>query len=169
MSCSTRSARRRRWRSSRTGPGSRTCKRPPNSPRRSDGFLALEQAAAYIEENRTSLAAYLELFRKHQGRILHEGEVLGYQMTVATTWEVSLHRVEEVSPEAVDLLRLCAFLAADDIPHQLIVDGAEALPERLASRVADPLGLNATVAVLRAHSWCGPTGNRCPCTVWSRP
>ena len=42
-------------------------------------------------------------------------------------------------------------------------------PERLASRVADPLGLNATVAVLRAHSWCGPTGNRCPCTVWSRP
>ena len=30
-------------------------------------------------------------------------------MTVATTWEVSLLRVEEVSPEAVDLLRLCAF------------------------------------------------------------
>jgi len=114
--------------------------------------LALEQAAAYIDNTGLSLAEYLRLFQEHETRILQRGEVLGYPGSVATTWKVSFQRVQEVSPAAADLLDLFAFLAADEIPLQAIVDGATALPTKLARALTDPLELNETVAVLRDHS-----------------
>ena len=114
--------------------------------------LALEQAAAYIDETGLSLGGYLRLFRQQEVRVLHEGKVLGYQGSVATTWLLSLQRVEELSPAAADLLCLCAFLGPDDIPQRIIVEGAGSLPRQLASTVTDPLGLNDAIAVLRSHS-----------------
>jgi tetratricopeptide (TPR) repeat protein len=114
--------------------------------------LALEQAAAYIDTTGLSLVDYQRLFQEHEARILQRGEVLGYAGSVATTWKVSFQRVQEVSPAAADLLNLFAFLAPDEIPLDAIVDGATALPPRLARALTDPLELNETMAVLRDHS-----------------
>jgi len=115
--------------------------------------LALEQAAAYIEATEETLAGYLELFRARRQELWpDEKPPAGYPDTVATTWLISFAEAEQQSAAAADLLRLCAFLAPDDIPLQMLRDGAEHLPEPLAAAVADKLALNKAIAALRRYS-----------------
>ncbi|MFZ5450209.1 MAG: FxSxx-COOH system tetratricopeptide repeat protein [Thermodesulfobacteriota bacterium] len=115
--------------------------------------LALEQAGAYMEESGCALAHYLDLFRTRRREILKRGQPSqDYPDTVATTWELSFQQVKAASPAAVDLLNLCAFLAPDDIPKQLLEQGAEHLPEPLAAAVQDPLALDDALGVLRRYS-----------------
>jgi tetratricopeptide (TPR) repeat protein len=117
--------------------------------------LALEQAAAYVEHAAISLADYLDLFRKRRLELFEGGWTPEEGRTVTTTWEISFQRVREIFPPAADLVHLCAFFAPDDIPLEVIVEGAEDLPEPLAGAVRDPLELNRAVALLRDHSLLG--------------
>lgn len=55
-------------------------------------------------------------------------------------------------PASADLLNLCAFLAPDDIPKSLLTNGAEHLPELLASAVKDEMALNDAIAALKRYS-----------------
>ena len=115
--------------------------------------LALEQAAAYIERAGQTLAGYLKLFRRRKLKLFQAG-VPGSDenATVTTTWEISFQEIAEAQPAAAALMNLCAFLAPDDIPVQMIVDGAEDLPDELAAAVQDPLELDKAVMVLRDYS-----------------
>jgi tetratricopeptide (TPR) repeat protein len=115
--------------------------------------LALEQAGAYMEETGRSLSAYLQLFQTRKGEILKRGTLsTDYPATIATTWELSFQKVQEASPAGADLLNLCAFLAPDDIPQEILREGGEHLPESLATAVADPLAFDDAVAALRHYS-----------------
>jgi Tfp pilus assembly protein PilF len=75
-----------------------------------------------------------------------------YPATVATTWEISFRQVEKDSPAGADLLNLCAFFAPDDIPKDLIRDGAKHLPAPLAGAVTNPLTFDDAVKPLRRYS-----------------
>ena len=98
--------------------------------------LALEQAGAYIEACGCSIADYLAMFRSRRQEVLKRGQPSQeYPDTVATTWELSFQKVKEASPAAADLLNLCAFLAPDDIPKELLERGGGAF-----ARVAGPGG-----------------------------
>lgn len=114
--------------------------------------LALEQAAAYIETNGKPLAEYLSLFRVRKTELLRRGKPSDYPDTVATTWEISFQELEQQSPAAGALLNLCAFLAPDDIPLQVLRDAVEHLPEALADAVADEIALDDAIAALRRYS-----------------
>jgi hypothetical protein len=115
--------------------------------------LALEQAGAYIEETGETLAGYIELFRtRRQDLRGEERPPAGYPDTVATTWLLSFHQAEQQAPAAAELLRLCAFLAPDDISLTMLRDGAKHLPDPLAAAVTDQLVCNTTVAALRRYS-----------------
>jgi len=114
--------------------------------------LALEQAGAYIQETGITLSAYLKLFKERQKELLSRGKPDAYPDTVATTWELSFQKASEEVPASADLLNLCAFLAPDDIPKSLLTDGAEHLPEHLASAVTDEMALNDAVAALKRYS-----------------
>jgi tetratricopeptide (TPR) repeat protein len=114
--------------------------------------LALEQAGAYIEETAVSLADYLKLFQENRQKILERGKPTGYPDTIATTWNISFQAIKNDFPESVDLLRLFAFLAPDNIPRSLLVEGASDLPEPLSSALQDSIKLNDTVAALRRYS-----------------
>jgi hypothetical protein len=74
--------------------------------------LALEQAAAYLDETRTSPAEHVELFREHGVELLARGKPLTTEQTVATTWQVALDQLR-ATPGAPELLGLCAFLAPE--------------------------------------------------------
>jgi hypothetical protein len=100
--------------------------------------LALEQAAAYMDETRTTPAGYLALFQEHGAELLARGEPLTTEQTVATTWQVALDQLR-AAPGAPDLLSLCAFLAPDDIPRAILGKHAEKLPEPLSTTVGRPL------------------------------
>jgi tetratricopeptide (TPR) repeat protein len=115
--------------------------------------LALEQAGAYMVESARSILDYVKLFQTRKGEILKRGTPsTDYPATVATTWELSFQEVKKASPAGADLLNLCAFLAPDDIPQEMLRKGAEHFPEPLASTVADPLAFDDAVAPLLHYS-----------------
>jgi tetratricopeptide (TPR) repeat protein len=121
-----------------------------------DGLpLALDQAAAYVEENRCSLGAYRELFQTRRAQLLKRRGTFSkrdYPDTVATTWSLSFERVEVADPVAANLLRLCAFLHADFIPEEMILAGASELGSAWLPIVDDPLRLDDAIGELRKYS-----------------
>jgi tetratricopeptide (TPR) repeat protein len=116
--------------------------------------LALDQAAAYIEETGCSLSDYLKLYKtRHQDLLKRRGRlVTDHPETVAATWSLSFQKVEQENKAAAELLRLCAFLAPDAIPEEIISEGASHLGKILAPVAADPLYLNDAIGVLRKYS-----------------
>ena len=116
--------------------------------------LAVEQAAAYIDECGMGLIEYTRLFSKEQSRLLQlrQPQNKRDQQTVATVWEISLRRVETASPGAVGLLKLCAFLRPDQISKRTIEKYHKAMPEPLRTTAADALELHDAIAVLRRYS-----------------
>jgi tetratricopeptide (TPR) repeat protein len=115
--------------------------------------LALEQAGAYVEASGGTLSGYLRLFRRRHRELLRRGKPsTDYPDTVATTWELSFQQVQQASPAGADLLSLCAFLAPDDIPRNLLSEGAQHLPQPLADAVVDALAFDEALAALRRYS-----------------
>jgi tetratricopeptide (TPR) repeat protein len=114
--------------------------------------LALEQAAAYLEQTRTSLRDYLGLLRERAGELLGLGELTDHPDTVATTWSLSLTRAQAEAPAAEDLLALCAFLAPDDLPRSLPTDHTLMLPESLQLAAADRLVYDRLLGALGCYS-----------------
>jgi tetratricopeptide (TPR) repeat protein len=116
--------------------------------------LALDQVAAYIEETGCSLSEYLKLYQtRHRDLLTRRGRlVTDHPESVATTWSLSFQKVEEENKAAAELLRLCAFLAPDAIPEEIISGGASHLGKLLAPVATDPLLLNDAIAVLRKYS-----------------
>ncbi|WP_394796651.1 tetratricopeptide repeat protein [Armatimonas sp.] len=127
-----------------------------------DGLpLALDQAGAYLAASGGTVVSYQVLYqqsgeklrrkRGEQAHILHE--------SVARTYEVAVQKLAEVWPEdsedeetaavarvaAVEFLRLCAFLAPEDIPDVIIKGAGPHLTESLQKCTADPLVYDATI------------------------
>jgi len=117
-----------------------------------DGLpLALDQAGAYIEETQCSLADYLQLCQIH---LLEERAKRkdAHPDPVATTWAISFDKVQKAEPAAADLLRLCAFLAPDDIPEAMFLDTPEDIGTDLQSLVGNPHKLNIALRELLKYS-----------------
>jgi tetratricopeptide (TPR) repeat protein/transcriptional regulator with XRE-family HTH domain len=120
-----------------------------------DGFpLALDQAGAYIEETGCSFGDYLQLYQDHRKALLARRgtQVSHYPDSVATTWALSFQKVEHANPAAAELLRLCAFLAPDRIPEELLKDGAPHWPPLLQQAAADLFALNQMIKELLTFS-----------------
>ncbi len=120
-----------------------------------DGLpLALDQAGAFIEETACSLADYLTYYRTRQATLLKRRGRLtaNHTESVATTWSLSFEKIEQASPAAAELLRLCAFLHPDAMPEEIISEGASYLGPILAPIAADPIELNEAINELRRFS-----------------
>ena len=115
--------------------------------------LALEQAGAYAETAAIPLTEYLELYLTRRQELWADQQPPpGYEYTVATTWAVSLDAVRKESPAALDLLNLCAFLAPDNIPLDIIRDGAKFLPDSLADTAKDQMAFHNAIGALLRYS-----------------
>jgi len=120
-----------------------------------DGLpLALDQAGAYIEETQCGFAAYRELYKTRRKELLqHRGPFpITHPQSVAATWSLSFHRIEQNNPAAADLLRLLAFLHPEAIPEEILRDGAAAFGPILAPLAGDALKLNALLGMLLRYS-----------------
>jgi tetratricopeptide (TPR) repeat protein len=117
--------------------------------------LALEEAAAYLEQTQVGLDHYLGLVRDRTRELFDLDQAAAQehsdQRRVATVWSVSLDRVRAEAPAAEALLALCAFLAPD-LPRELPGEQPQALPEELAQTVNDPLAYNRTLAEIGRYS-----------------
>jgi tetratricopeptide (TPR) repeat protein len=120
-----------------------------------DGLpLALDQAGAYIYETQCGIASYLTLYqRRHMDLLKRRGHFPpGHLESVASTLALSIEKVAQINPLAVDLLRLCSFCAPDAIPEEIISEGstypeADAKPE-----IQDQIVLDAMVEALLRYS-----------------
>jgi tetratricopeptide (TPR) repeat protein/transcriptional regulator with XRE-family HTH domain len=106
--------------------------------------LALDQAGAYIDETGCSFSTYLQLYQDHRKVLLARrgAQSSHYPTSVATTWCLSFRAVERANPAAGDFLRLCAFLAPDYIPEELLTEGAAYWPPLLQQVTTDLLAFN---------------------------
>src|SRR5207248_461310 len=89
-----------------------------------DGLaLALEQAAAYIVQQRIGLADYLKAWRSHAAAVQewHDPQVMQYPRSIAVTWETTL---QQLRPGDLALLRLLAWMAPDPVP-MWVLEGEE--------------------------------------------
>ena len=120
--------------------------------------LALEEAAAYLDETREDLRAYLELVRDRSRELFGLANPAAGgaaddrdRRRVATVWSVSLDRVHAEAPAAEALLNLLAFLAPE-VHRTLPAARPDVLPDVLAAAVRDRLDYNRVLAALGRYS-----------------
>ena len=106
-----------------------------------DGLaLALEQAGAYVEKSRISLARYLEIYNSSGNKLLSKrAKDSDYPKPVARAFDLSLKKTRESSPAAYELIQLCAFYDPDSIPELIFKEGQEHLGEKLKEAVTEEL------------------------------
>jgi tetratricopeptide (TPR) repeat protein len=120
-----------------------------------DGLpLALDQAGAYIEETGCSLTEYYQRYQKQQLAILSLRGSMSteHPASVVTTWSLSFEHFAPRDPYAADLLRGCAFLAADAIPQDIFLRGSAYLGPHLATLLIDETHFDAAIKTLRRFS-----------------
>lgn len=116
--------------------------------------LALEEAAAYLEETGETVGAYIELVLERSRELFGLDQRVGEhtdRRRIATVWSISIDRVKQEEPVAESLLNLGAFMAPE-IPRDLEGDHPEVLPDDLASVISDRLAYNRIVAVIGRYS-----------------
>ena len=93
--------------------------------------LALDQAGAYVEVTQCSLADYQQQYQTRRTDLLAlrsgptalPGRLIDdHPDPVATTWSLSFAKVEAANLMAAEVLRICAFLAPDAIPEELLAE-----------------------------------------------
>ena len=116
--------------------------------------LALDQAGAYLDATGMSLEEYQRIYKQHRRMLLQErrSRVSDHPLPVATTWSLSFQKMEEKNAAAADLLRLCAYLAADAIPEAIITKGAPHFDSPLKSVAADLFLFAQAIEALRTYS-----------------
>ncbi len=116
--------------------------------------LALDQAGAYIEENRRSLSSYLTLYHQQKVALLgRRGRLASDHLDpVTTTLSLTFQKIAHIDPLAFELLRFCAFLHMDALPDEMFLQGAAFLDEPLRSLALDPLAFDDALTTLQRFS-----------------
>lgn len=114
--------------------------------------LAIDQAAAYIEETGASPRSYLDELEKHPFDLLSRKSKSAGSAPVTATLLLALDRLEESDLPAGDLLRICAFLHVDAIPENLLREAAKAFGGAIGSAASDEIRWRETVATALHYS-----------------
>jgi hypothetical protein len=117
-------------------------------------LLALDQAGAFVEESACGLSAYLDLYRERRAKLLERrgSSTSSHPDSVAATFALAFEKIEQASPAASDVLRLCAFLSPDVIPEEIFTVGCMGLGANLESVAGDTFQFNDAVVRLLSYS-----------------
>ncbi|MCK2214325.1 FxSxx-COOH system tetratricopeptide repeat protein [Actinomadura sp. ATCC 31491] len=110
--------------------------------------LALEQAGALQAETGMPVDEYIELLNKHTSQLLDEGKPTEYPISMTAAWNLSVSRLSERRPEAVDLLRCCAFFGPEPIPRDVFSQRGTGLSPGLAELLDNPIKLSRSMGEL---------------------
>ncbi|WP_026119750.1 FxSxx-COOH system tetratricopeptide repeat protein [Nocardiopsis ganjiahuensis] len=115
--------------------------------------LALEQAGALQAETGMSTREYLRLLSERTGPLLREGKPPEYPKPMTAAWQLSVARLSENLPEAMELLRCCAFFGPEPIPRDLFfpVENGPIRPA-MAELLADPIRLSKAIGQLGRYA-----------------
>ncbi|MCK2217844.1 FxSxx-COOH system tetratricopeptide repeat protein [Actinomadura sp. ATCC 31491] len=114
--------------------------------------LALEQAAALQTETGMTPEDYLKLLNERTGRLLSEGKPSEYPLSMTAAWGLSVSKLKENLPEAMELLRTCAFFGPEPIPRAVFYPVEGPLRPVIAELLADPIRLSRAIARLGKYA-----------------
>jgi tetratricopeptide (TPR) repeat protein len=101
--------------------------------------LALEQAGALQAETGMGTEEYLGLLSTHTSELLAESRPSDYPLSMTAAWRISVSRLTEIQPAALELLRCCAFFGPEPIPRDVFRKGIRAGGSQLSGILADPI------------------------------
>jgi Tetratricopeptide repeat len=110
--------------------------------------LALEQAGAVLYESLMPVGEYLRLIDERVAEILAQGTALEYPTSTTAAWQISVAQLRQQSPQALELLRCCAFLGPEPIPRDVFKLGSEQSLTGVGALMADPIELSTAISVL---------------------
>ncbi|WRZ31532.1 FxSxx-COOH system tetratricopeptide repeat protein [Streptomyces phaeochromogenes] len=115
--------------------------------------LAVEQAAVWLAETGMPVQQYLEVYERNFTELMQSAPPSDYNRSVAAAWNVSLGRLRETRPDALQLLQVCAFFAPEPIHWDLFsaVRGISVPPE-LQSALEEPVKLGRAVREIRRYA-----------------
>ncbi|GGS83979.1 hypothetical protein GCM10010156_48300 [Planobispora rosea] len=118
--------------------------------------LALEQAGALQYETGMSVDEYIEQLEQETRRLLNVNRASAYPMSMTAAWRVSVTQLEDRLPEAIKVLRCCAFFGPEPIPRDVFRKGSRILPQDenttdlpLSAILSDPITLSKALGELR--------------------
>ncbi|GAA2865601.1 FxSxx-COOH system tetratricopeptide repeat protein [Nonomuraea rubra] len=114
--------------------------------------LALEQSAALQTETGMSAEEYLQLLNERTASLLDEGKPSEYPRSMSAAWELSVNKLKEQLPEAMELLRCCAFFGPEPIPRGVFRPVKGPVRPVIAELVADPLRLSRAIKRLGKYA-----------------
>lgn len=104
--------------------------------------LAVEQAAAWHAATGMPVAEYLDLLARRQPGILELDPSPDYPIPVAAAWDISLERLAQENPAARELLQICACMAPEPVPLNLLRGSRNVeISERLDPVLRNPVAL----------------------------
>lgn len=109
--------------------------------------LALDQAGAYIADAEISVKEYLRRLPGHP------------ISSAAATFRLSIERIVSAEPVAEDLMRLCAFLASEDVRRDMLLRHPLVIPSPLREVMEDQAAFNRVVRRLSNHSLLSRSGD----------
>ncbi|MEV1240965.1 FxSxx-COOH system tetratricopeptide repeat protein [Nonomuraea sp. NPDC049750] len=112
--------------------------------------LGVVQAGTYIKGSGLAPGAYLARLREQPGRMLDQHPPVDYGRGLASAWDLGFETLAQTCPEALHLLRRCAFLRPESISRGLLRQGRLALSGESVAVFQDPvLADNAIRALTR--------------------
>lgn len=110
--------------------------------------LALDQAGAMLFETGMQVEEYVALLDEQIVKIMAEGRSAEYPLSMTAAWSISVDRVQQVLPQARDLLCCCAFFGPEPIPRDVFRRGSQATGTRVSNLMADPILLSRAIREL---------------------
>jgi hypothetical protein len=110
--------------------------------------LALEQAGALQAETGMSVNEHLQLLKEQTSELLAEKKPSEYPIPMTAAWKLSVSKLNEQLPEAVHLLRCCAFFGAEPIPRDVFIWASQDVQPQLSGLLAKPILLNNAIGEL---------------------
>ncbi|MFF4617409.1 FxSxx-COOH system tetratricopeptide repeat protein [Nonomuraea jabiensis] len=111
--------------------------------------LALEQAAALLARTLMPVDEYVGLVKQRTGDVLNLEKSPTYPQSMTAAWQVSVSQLEDRVPDAVEVLRCCAFFGPEPIPRDVFRRGNQvALRKKLKEVLSDPIKLTSALSSL---------------------
>lgn len=116
--------------------------------------LALEQAGALQAETGMSVDEYLRLLHEQTALLLAESKPSDYPVSMTAAWSLSVSQLVSKMPQAVELLRCCAFFGPEPIPRDVFAplpEQAEA-DSRLGALLGNPILVSRAIRELGRYA-----------------
>lgn len=114
--------------------------------------LALVQAAAYVNQTRTTFDHYAQLIIQQVGDVLATTPPSDYNVPVAITWSMSIAEANAQASGARELLIFWSFLDSEQIRRDMAPSCAPHLPDPLSKIVTNSVGYDLAIAALAHYS-----------------